>query len=946
MNEQPVQIGTQESDTTIAVPVAEHAAIETAITIDEKRRERRSILWVFLIFLCVHLFMFRGVLVKIPDIFAGKAVLNTSELVPFFDPSTQLFEQAGGKFSELTNGPEFRVRYSILTTWMRYYLILPFAVVFSPLVGAFLAFLVVYAFLRKLIPDVSWQRILHGTAVSTLLIELILLPAKLTHFYTLILGFYVFTIAIVLLLTGIFVEQRRPIQKIFAASVIMLLNPGVHYLVLYPITVALLFVSIALVLLVARQKKRKPTSSQSDIGMIWKRLLAALFCTLLFTVIPYALFVKSFVLQGITDLSDLVPDTFQAIRTSSLSLLNQLTFSLGSVSDNNLIGQYVSSTPRYGKIFYSLVVFLPFFIAIPCQDRSHHRIRLFLGLIAGPLFFAMWCSLGYTSIQWAPTFHQILAALFNRFYLMQSPLAEAGGNIISQIIHVLRFPHRFQFIYLAIVSILMPLGIITLRQSFHPISSRLQPRVKTTFTCLLTLLFFVPLLAHWEDRVALISGDVGGLVRPYNLNNIREIKDVLSTLPRDRIIVLPSSDANWTLQDPGGGEYKFIDKFYIYFLNRPSYYSGATGEIQNKYYFFLMMQSLLRNDLGWINVLRNLKIHYLIINKELQWNNPDISQFLQQVGRFTVNQPRQLPQFLTLLKENESFALYEFIDPQSPDAQEVLMDIDWSSFVCLQRNPVFSKEWKMRFLNSVEMRHSSGSLTVLSNNREKTLLDWFAISHPAQFVRPDPTSFAFNADHVPSSQYFNTPASMFNFLTTNKYNSMSIIFPGPFDTITTSFVGLPKKTTIRFPIAVNESGTYELFLRGMTTMNRLSFQIDHQESFSVPLDTRSSPTHYVLSNSASFGKKLPVDVSGETPETVSKSIPNSIAPVTNTFSYTSLGVVALHKGQRWLHLIKQDDNPLVVEGILLFLVKKSADNTVIPPEIRLTDPEGFSATNT
>ena len=77
----------------------------------------------------LSLFIFRGVAASIPQVLDGTAVINGDELVPFFNPTSQLIDQAAGKFNQLTNGYEFRVRYAFLTTWMRYYKVLPFAII-------------------------------------------------------------------------------------------------------------------------------------------------------------------------------------------------------------------------------------------------------------------------------------------------------------------------------------------------------------------------------------------------------------------------------------------------------------------------------------------------------------------------------------------------------------------------------------------------------------------------------------------------------------------------------------------------------------------------------------------------------------------------------------------------------------------------------------------------
>ena len=107
---------------------------------------RRIAIIVGIVYLALSCFIFRGVIASIPSVLSGEAVISADELVPFFNPDSQLLDQAAGNFNELTNGYEFRVRYALLTTWMRYYKILPFAIVLvNPLV-AYAAYLVIAAF--------------------------------------------------------------------------------------------------------------------------------------------------------------------------------------------------------------------------------------------------------------------------------------------------------------------------------------------------------------------------------------------------------------------------------------------------------------------------------------------------------------------------------------------------------------------------------------------------------------------------------------------------------------------------------------------------------------------------------------------------------------------------------------------------------------------------------
>jgi hypothetical protein len=77
------------------------------------------------IYFIASLIIFRDVLRAIPSVLRGDAVIGGDELVPFWDWHTQLLDQAAGSFNDLVNGYEFRVRYTFLATWLRYYKVLP-----------------------------------------------------------------------------------------------------------------------------------------------------------------------------------------------------------------------------------------------------------------------------------------------------------------------------------------------------------------------------------------------------------------------------------------------------------------------------------------------------------------------------------------------------------------------------------------------------------------------------------------------------------------------------------------------------------------------------------------------------------------------------------------------------------------------------------------------------
>lgn len=937
-----------------------NAAVQNATAKQALAKETKwMIAGIFVIYLCVHLFIFRGVLVHLPDLLTGRSVLNTSELVPFFDPSSQFFQQAGGAFSDLTNAYEFRVRYSILTTWMRYYLILPFTIVLTPLFGAFLVCLFVSGFLRRLLPSVSPKRILYATAITTLFVHLILLPAKITHFYTLILGFDIFVISFILFLHGLLLEPRRPILLLFISSLVALFNPGVHFLVLYPLAVVFFCAGTGILLLISGGKRTGANAEGAAqetrrVSLeLWKRIVLALTFMGIFTVLPYGLFVYFYVLRGVGNLADVVPDTVASIRASSLSLFHQISFDVSSVTENYLSGIYITPTPHYAKLFYFLIALIPFVLPVSRIRQEARRVRPFLILMCILMLFAMWCSIGYADTVLFPTFHMMLAAIYRQLYLSPGHAAAIGMKMITEVIHVLRFPDRFQFIFFAAMTLLMPMGILILENEcstrFAPVfsafrwirqrSDQTKRLGRLSGIALCTAIFFFPLFAHWEYRIMLLSGDFGGFLRPYNVQPLREMKEALRPLPQGKVVILPPSEGPWIGETGDGQEYRFIDKFFIYYLNSPSYYFGLTGDAESKYWFFLLFQSLSQNEHWWVNIFRTLNIRYLLINKEMAAPLQS-AWYMQKISQSIALQPQAMPQFFRKIKENGSFALYEFIDPAKPSATPLLIDSGWNSYRCLQeRSLTLTRNYRTLALDSMQLNPDKSALDVLTEDRTKVALDLYAKEQPNRFFRPDQSSFAFLEDHIPSSQYFNTVFPMLNALTASQYNIFHIMMPGPYDTLTTSFVGLLQPTTIRFPLTVAKNGTYEILLRSVATQHNLAIRIDRGPMTSITTPKEISSLRYITPESATFGKQSPADISSIAPEALGSLIPKKIMPASDQFTYIQLGTTDLLEGSHMLFLYKNDSNPLAIDGILLIPMQKQTADIPLETTVHYLTPE-------
>ena len=100
-----------------APPSAKVLAIQTPVAIEIPKpatwiskltATHRIAIVVGVIYFSLSFFTFRHVIANIPLVLSGEAVINGDELVPFFNPDSQLIDQAAGKFNQLTNGDVYK----------------------------------------------------------------------------------------------------------------------------------------------------------------------------------------------------------------------------------------------------------------------------------------------------------------------------------------------------------------------------------------------------------------------------------------------------------------------------------------------------------------------------------------------------------------------------------------------------------------------------------------------------------------------------------------------------------------------------------------------------------------------------------------------------------------------------------------------------------------------
>lgn len=922
--------------------------------------------------------VFRDVAFAIPDILSGKRVLVGDELVPFFNPGSQLFEQAAGEFNELTNGYEFRVRYSFLTTWLRHYMVLPFAVllVLPAIVSA--AYLTTSWFMRRSFPSLPATHVYLATAAPTALIYMIMIYAKVTHFYTLVLGMCLMTISAFVMLDAVLFRTRRWGRRMAAACLVTLLNPAVHYLVLFA-----LFLGLAVVTLVIGEVAKGIRSGV--LGRFWtaarvplrtrraqlqdfrastnrtRRVRAALIrlnatttmrcgwslvALVIVALVPYAMFVKFVALRGVPDLSETVPGDYYFIRDASVSLVHILSWDLAGIMDKVNFGDYLAKVPRVSNIVYTVVILVP--VLVPTVRRSlltGRPQRQLFGVIYVNVAFAVWATVGYGDPTWFPTFHRSVAALTRSVAELNATAGDATLGIASTVVQVLRFPHRFQLILFMLGPLLLGLALVwALGALGRRVSARASPpargsaAIPVALTIALSAGLFAPLLSNESYRSAYTTGDFDDFFSAYPLQDLRALKEELVTLPKGKTVVLPPTETAKLVVDPDGVPHKFIDKFYIYYLDQPSFYYGLTGDKKNKFEFFLLLRALYYKQDWWVDIARDMGLEYIVLNKQIENNRGIGAEYLPDIESYLREGIEAVPDHVQQLYENDSFVLYRLDDPAPPDRPVLLFDTSWNGFL----NTVFdrldlSRCYDFAYISDFTGTASAEPVNLIAADPREAALDIWSVNHPPSFFPPTPTGNAFNSDVITSSYYLSPMFRLFLMFSFTKFNRTEMVTPGIFGTLAGSFTGLPRATVVKVPVRVPKQGRYRVLMRAATTANDL-----HVRSKSLGLDTRlelrSPPDSLQM-----FGKEViydpkrtPTEVSELSATQLSQLIPNELIPVNLRYSYFDLGVVTAEAGAHTVAIDKLDENPMLLEGLLM-IPEDEYQNVALPPSVNVVD---------
>ncbi|MCA0295034.1 MAG: hypothetical protein LCH96_06910 [Actinobacteria bacterium] len=944
--------------------------------------------WVSAVYYVAAIIIFRDVLASIPAVLSGHEVIVGDELVPFFDWNTQLLDQAAGHFNDLTNGYEFRVRYAFLTTWLRHYAILPFAIVLVIPTLFMTVYRVTSSFIIDIFRTLSPVTVALTTSFPTSMIYLIVIYAKVTHFYTLGLGLVMVTISILYLLRAVLFTPVHWVRQIVLACVVTLFNPAVHYLVLFSVFFAVGGVVLAMgelarwirlggpAALVRLPGRVRGLLASGQVvarvrgvlhrwgGTTLGRGVAGGLIFVVTTLIPYALFVKYVALRGVENLSETVPGDYYFIRDASVSWLHVLSWDLAGIMDKVYYGDYLAKVPRYPNLAYTLLYFAPLLIPVIRRGLANTRAhRQLLGVIYVVSVFCIWATIGYAEPQWFPSFHRALAAVTRTVYATGTPIGSLTLDLSSSIVQVLRFPHRFQLLLFAFAPLVMTLPIAWGIDALHRLwlgrrdavtadaartdaAGRVRDShlLRAAAVVILCLSFFSPFWSNANYRQTITSGNWGTFLAPYPVDDLAALKAEIRTLPDGKVAVMPPTETAKVVADDNGVDHKFIDKFFIYYLNDSSFYYGLTGDSYNKFEFFLILRGLYYQQDWWINPARDIGLRYIVVNKKLHTNGGVGAEYLPDVESYigpALERQVSLGQ-ATKRYENGTYALYEIADAGAANRKVLIVDSSWKDYLRLVWNRLdLTRCYKFEYLPFYEPgENAAANPQVYSDDPTSSGIDLWVASHKDAFFTPTPKTFPFDPNVVASSYYLSPMFREYLLFSNTKWNRTGMITPGVFGTLNGSFVAVPRATSFTIPVTVPDAGRYHVLLRGSFSANQVTIT-SKGLGLSTSSELRSSADHlqYFTKDTVYTPDRTAVDTSQLSVADLEARISSGdLVPVNLSNEYQDLGVVqADRKGGQNVVVTKTDGNPMLVEGIVL-VPEEEYQQAVTQTAVEVVDP--------
>jgi hypothetical protein len=548
---------------------------------------KKSLLFVFAIFLLLNSVIFHGLLLEYLDVVAGNKVVFQEELLPYFDMNTQFLDNLISTYDYLIDRQEIRTEYYFTTGWTRHYLLLPLMLVLLNAAAGFLMwFSVKMLFIYSRSP-LSTERDNNKRCNKTNLAEdlciffavipvyLILLYSKVTHFYSLIFGFSLFAVAISLFITN---SREGNNKNIFLIWVLLFFNPAIHYIFLFfPIAL------IIAVLLMLFNSDRCCTLN------IIKQFIVLMLAVL---VPKYIIFN---VLLAINNVQNSIPVSYSSVSAFSVDpILTNLALESAAPINVIVYGMgYMSSSPNHYFLFFSLLLPLSLIFVPPGLGKSgKEKIIPVIGMVLFLVGLAF--SMG-------PKF--VLSYYRYIFDLIDLPVI---GKIFFYYLQVLRFPHRWQFVEYYAVMILLSLAFIII---YSKITESFKGRniaevIPKVFALLIIcLIVAAPFALNDRYKDTFTSGDFNGLLEPYTIpEELKTIKLILNdqhdNTQDGRLIILPPGTGGLRIKDSQNPSipYAYNDALYIFYFNVPSVEVGYITSQEQRMLGFLIWYSVMNQD--------------------------------------------------------------------------------------------------------------------------------------------------------------------------------------------------------------------------------------------------------------------------------------------------------------------------------------------------------------
>ena len=765
----------------------------------------RLYLLIFGFLLLAHAIIFRDVIASIPAVLSGDASIVREELIPFFNFGSQFW---GEGTSKLTASEEVRVSYSFWTAWMRHHYVLPFAVVILNAISAFLLF---YAFHR--IGRYFYRKSLFGVMAALLaaiLIHTILLYAKMAHFYVLIIGFSMFALSLSLVLEQLFFRQAIGKRNVIAVSLLTLLNPAIHYHVIF-YAVALLIIVMQLILTVFLSRKA-----------FWKYLKRNLIYFLIITalsLVPYVAYIFLTTSSSLSGVSTNIPVNYWMIYYTSLGL--PFIFSLDTAGHLDLIrhGNYLAPIPRFGSMIVAGLIGGLFIFK---QWASQHIVqKLFILTLFMMMLFAMWMTIGYSDNS-PYSFHKVFGDLAIFFSSLGNGVGTTIAELMGTFINILRFPHRFQFIYYYAAGVLFMIALVWLRTVFLRRLSVPLATIAVTFIALF------PIFANNDYRTALTSGDLASFVAPYRIpDDLKKIKVALNNKKEGKLFVLPTLESGRDIiQD--GKRYSFLDKYLIYYLNEPTLYYGVGGNTENKIIAYLVYRAIAYNETWWQDILaNNFGITDIIVPQHTAPREKGVTYLRNIDGNIQKSLARSTKYERSY--DGKDYALYSLKKPVATD-QVSLVDFEWREM--LER---FNGDEQLTGMNYFPLqiqafREAEGKKKLITDSLERSFYDLYVANYPKKTFVPRPVSLPFNSRYVSSTNFTNNALSLSTLYAKNdEYNYLNENVPSLVNLQRPSFIGLKNgDATLDVTFNVPEDGAYRLLLHGASKGETVDAQFGTQ----------------------------------------------------------------------------------------------------------------------